>query len=53
MDKIMTLDQRLKIIIKHQASIKWPDPLTERRDKYGRRVRDCPECCQPIVRKFT
>ena len=39
------IDPRLKIV--------FPDINTERRDEFGRRVRDCPLCAGPMTRKFT
>lgn len=39
------LDPRLKIV--------FPDPDTERRDQFNRRVRDCPNCKKDMIRKYT
>jgi hypothetical protein len=39
--------------INTRITILLPDPNTERRDEFGRRVRDCPKCKGPMTRKFT
>jgi len=36
-----------------KEEIVFPDPATERRNKYQQKVRDCPKCGKDIVRKFT